>query len=407
MSLDDRRRDHGEGPQGRPRGDQVAERAAKFTGRSDRRGYPHTMSHNQPPPPGPYGGGQRDPTHTGRSAQPVRRGAAAALGAQSVRAAAAGLRLPQQPSQQAGYGYPQQPNSYGQPQPPFPGPGAPGGGRNKTKIIAITAAGLVVVGAIATGAVVLSQGDDKPQAMKLVAPKTLDDGTYKLDKGTKDLENEGTSVQDRMPEGATSVLAQYTRAEDSNSGLAFSGVYGEFSDPDKVRDEMFKGFSGGDASPTVEEKRKKFQPEGADGPSIECEVVKMYDRIYAPACAWAEKTDAAMVLDVNAEHTSVDDADMEAFAKVTAASTRTPANPPERNNPAPPGLGLTPVSRVTHRRSESRPKLALARVGGVSGSYNYKGLFSSATHRDIFEHLELLHKVRTVAKDLRCWTCHV
>ncbi|MFI0727928.1 hypothetical protein ACH4S9_02745 [Streptomyces sp. NPDC021225] len=287
------------------------------------------MSYNQPPPqPGPYGGGQTGPNPYGGGQPNPYGGAQQPTAEPNPYAQQPGYGYPQQQPQQ-GYGYPQQPTApYGQPQAPFPGPAAPAGGRNKTKIIAISAAGLVVIGAIVTGAVVLSQGEDKPKAMKLVAPKSLDDGTYTLDKGTKDLENEGTSVQDSMPDGATSVLAQYTRSDDSNSGLAYSGVYGEFSDPDKVRDEMFKGFTGGDASPTVEKKRKTFHPEGENGPSIECEVVKMYDRIYAPACAWAEKTDAAMVLDINAESTTVDDADMEAFAEVTAGiykDTRKPA----------------------------------------------------------------------------------
>ncbi len=280
------------------------------------------MSHNQPPPsgpygggpgpyggaqPNPYGGGQQQPAEPNPYAQPQ------------------GYGYPQaQPPQ--GYGYPQQAGPYGQP--PYPAPPAAGGGGNRTKIIAVTVAGLVVVGAIVTGAVVLAGGDDGPKSMKLVTPKTLDDGTYTLDKGTDDLDNEGTSVQGSMPEGATSVLAQYKRSDDGNSGLAFSGMYGEISDPEAVRDEMFKGFEGGDGSPSVEEKRKRFQPEGADGPSVECEVVKLYDRIYAPACAWAEETDAAMVLDVNAENTSASDADMESFAKVTAGiyqDTRKPA----------------------------------------------------------------------------------
>ncbi|GAA3365000.1 hypothetical protein GCM10017744_065970 [Streptomyces antimycoticus] len=281
------------------------------------------MSHNQPPPPGPYGGG---PSPYG-GAQPNPYGGGQQQPAEpNPYAQPQGYGYPQaQPPQ--GYGYPQQQaGPYGQP--PYPAPPAAGGGGNRTKIIAVTVAGLVVVGAIVTGAVVLSGGDDGPKSMKLVTPKTLGDGTYTLDKGTDDLDNEGTSVQGSMPEGATSVLAQYKRSDDDNSGLAFSGMYGEIRDPEAVRDEMFKGFAGGDGSPTVEEKRKRFQPEGADGPSVECEVVKLYDRIYAPACVWAEETDAAMVLDVNAENTSASDADMESFAKVTAGiyqDTRKPA----------------------------------------------------------------------------------
>ncbi|WPB93236.1 hypothetical protein [Streptomyces malaysiensis] len=284
------------------------------------------MSHNQPPPPsgpyggapGPYGGAQPNP-YGGGQQQPAE---------PNPYAQAPGYGYPQQQAPQ-GYGYPQQAGSYGQP--PYPAPPAPGGGSgggNRTKIIAVTVAGLVVVGAIVTGAVVLAGGDDGPKAMKLVTPKTLADGTYTLDKGTDDLDHEGTSVQGSMPEGATSVLAQYKRSDDDNSGLAFSGMYGEISDPDTVRDEMFKGFEGGDGSPSVEKGRKRFQPGGADGPSVECEVVKLYDRIYAPACVWAVETDAAMVLDVNAENTSASDADMEAFAKVTAGiyqDTRKPA----------------------------------------------------------------------------------
>ncbi|ATL82852.1 hypothetical protein DNK48_30285 [Streptomyces malaysiensis subsp. malaysiensis] len=284
------------------------------------------MSHNQPPPPGPYGGG---PSPYG-GAQPHPYGGGQQQPAEpNPYAQAPGYGYPQQQPPQ-GYGYPQQAGPYGQP--PCPAPPAPGGGGggvgNRTKIIAVTVAGLVVVGAIVTGAVVLAGGDDGPKAMKLVTPKTLADGTYTLDKGTDDLDHEGTSVQGSMPEGATSVLAQYKRSDDDNSGLAFSGMYGEISDPDTVRDEMFKGFEGGDGSPSVEKGRKRFQPEGADGPSVECEVVKLYDRIYAPACAWAVETDAAMVLDVNAENTSASDADMEAFAKVTAGiyqDTRKPA----------------------------------------------------------------------------------
>ncbi|MCP9207362.1 hypothetical protein ABVG11_25040 [Streptomyces sp. HD1123-B1] len=281
------------------------------------------MSYNQPPPPpgpppGPFGGGQPNP-YGGGQQQPQ--------GEPNPYAQSPSYGYPQQPqAPQQGYGYPQQPGPYGQP--PYPGQPGTGGGRNKTKIIAITAAAAVVVAAAVTGAVVLTGGEDKPEAMKLVTPKELDEGNYKLDKGTSDLKNEGTTVQDSMPEGATSVMARYTQSDDENSGLVFSGMYGEISDPGKVQDSMFKGFKGGDSSPSVERKRKKFTPGGADGPAIECEVVKIYDRLYAPACAWAEKTDAAMVLDVDGESEDASDVDVEAFAKVTAGiykDTRKPA----------------------------------------------------------------------------------
>ena len=298
------------------------------------------MSHNQPPPPpgpyggggpGPYGGAQPNPYGGGQQPSAEPNPYAQNPGYGYPQAPQPGYGYPQTP--QPGYGYPQQPGPYGQhgqpPQPGYPVPPGPAPGRNRTTIIAMSAAGLVVVGAIVTGAVVLSGGSDSgPRAMRLVTPKTLDDGTYTLAKGTDALKDEGTSVQDSMPKGATSVLGQYQRADDENSGLAFSGMYGEINDPDRVQDGMFKGFEGGEGSPAVEQKRKTFRPDGADGPAIDCEVVKMYDRIYAPACAWAEETDAAMVLDVNAENTTASDVDMEAFAKVTAGiykDTRKPA----------------------------------------------------------------------------------
>ncbi|MEU1803450.1 hypothetical protein [Streptomyces sp. NPDC019937] len=284
------------------------------------------MSHNQPPPPpGPYGGGGPGP-YGGAQPNPYGGGQQPSA-VPNPYAQNPGYGYPQPP--QPGYGYPQAPGPYGQAgQPGYPAPPGPPPGRNRTKIIAMSAAGLVVVGAIVTGAVVLSGGDGGPAPMRLVTPKTLDDGTYTLSKGTDELKDEGTSVQDSMPKGATSVLGQYQRADDENSGLAFSGMYGEINDPDRVQDGMFKGFEDGEGTPSVEQKRKTFRPDGAEGPAIDCEVVKMYDRIYAPACAWAEETDAAMVLDVNAENTTASDVDLEAFAKVTAGiyeDTREPA----------------------------------------------------------------------------------
>ncbi|WP_431044468.1 hypothetical protein ACQUSR_22855 [Streptomyces sp. P1-3] len=294
------------------------------------------MSYNQPPPqPGPYGGGQPNPY--GGAQQPP-------ADTPNPYAQQPGYGYPQQSPPQPGYGYPQQPTQpgYGYPQaqpggyaqpgqpgqPPVP-PAAPGGRKDRTKVIAIASAGVVVVGAIVVGAVFLTGGGEEDvKAMKLVTPKELDKGTYKLDKGTEDLKKDGKSVQDGLPEGATSVLASYKQADDENSGLSFSGVYGEFSDPKKVQDEMFKAYAGADKNTKVEKQRKSYQPNGSDGPSLECEVVKMFDQYYAPLCSWAEKSDAAMVLDLNADHIDVSDVDVDAFAKVVAGiykDTRKPA----------------------------------------------------------------------------------
>ncbi|MEV0265065.1 hypothetical protein AB0I49_27505 [Streptomyces sp. NPDC050617] len=295
------------------------------------------MSFNQPPPqqPGPYGGGQPNPYGGGQ--QP-----------------------PQQPNPyaqqppQPGYGYPpqQQPGPYGQPpqqqpygqqppygqppyggqpqygQPPFPPPPPP---RNKNKLIAMVAIGaVVVVGGGVAAAVLLMGGDDSGggQAMKLVTPQTLDGGAYKLNADTDALKAQGRSVQDSMPKGATSVLGSYKPADNPTASLSFSGAYGTIGSPEKVKDGMFKGFEGGMMGTTVVQDRQKFTPNGSDGPTVECEVVKIQSRVYAPACVWAEKSNAAMVLSVDTKNVSEDSVDLKAFAKTTASiykDTRKPA----------------------------------------------------------------------------------
>jgi hypothetical protein len=270
-------------------------------------------SYGQPQPPGPYG--ERPNPYGGQQPHPY--------------------------AQQPGYGHPQQggpvpygtqPGPYGQP--PFPPP--PGGGNGKGKAAALAGASVVLLGAIVVGAILLTGGESvgggSDKAMKLVTPKTLDGGTYVLDKDTAALKKEGTSVQDGMPAGATSVLARYKRTDDpgGQSGLAFSGAYGKIGDPRRVQEDMFKGFEAS-SNATVQQKRREYLPNGSDGPSIECEVVKLSAvtrAVYVPVCTWAEKSDAAMVMDVNSEKTSLESVDVAAFAKVTAGiyeDTRKPA----------------------------------------------------------------------------------
>ncbi|WKX70320.1 hypothetical protein [Streptomyces sp. XD-27] len=297
------------------------------------------MSYNQPPPqPGPYGGGQPNPYGGAQQppadtpnpyAQPQQPG----YGYPQQAPQQPGYGYPQQQPAQPGYGYPQaQSGGYPQPgqpgQPPVP-PATPGGRKDRTKVIAIASAGVVVVGAIVVGAVFLTGGGEEDvKAMKLETPKELGKGTYKRDKGTEELKKDGKSVQGSLPEGATSVLATYKHADDENSSLSFSGVYGEFSDPEKVQDQMFKAYTGADKNAKVEKQPKAYPPNGSDGPSLKCAVVKMYGEYYAPVCTWAEKSDAAMVLDLNADHIDVTDVDVDAFAKVVAGiykETRKPA----------------------------------------------------------------------------------
>lgn len=167
----------------------------------------------------------------------------------------------------------------------------------------------------------LVPGDDGP-AVTLVTPPTLVGGAYRLDAGTKQLEKEGLGVQGGMPKGAVSVLGRYQRVADHSVTLSLSGAYGGIGEPDAVLDGMFKGFESGPGKPSVASERHDFTPEGHAGPAIACEVVKMYDRAYAPACAWAGESDAMLVLDFDPERLSADSVDLAAFAKVTAGIYR-------------------------------------------------------------------------------------
>ncbi|MEV4868378.1 hypothetical protein [Streptomyces syringium] len=167
----------------------------------------------------------------------------------------------------------------------------------------------------------LVPGDDGPR-VTLVTPPTLAGGAYRLDAGTKELEKEGLGVQGGMPEGAVSVLGRYQRVADHAVTLSLSGAYGGIGEPDAVLDGMFKGFESGPGKPSVAGERRTFTPEGPDGPAITCELVKMYDRAYAPACAWAEASDAMLVLDFDPARRSADSVDLAAFAKTTAGLYR-------------------------------------------------------------------------------------
>lgn len=310
------------------------------------------MSYNQPPPqPGPYGGGQPGPYDGGQAQPPADPqnaygapqppadtanpyGQRSGYGYPQAPAAQpqSGYGHPQQPAQpQPGYGYPQQPQAqpgYGYPQAPGPydqgagqpppAPAPPAGRKDRTKVIAVSSAAVVVVAALVVGAVVLTGGDEDTEAMKLVPPKTLGSELYELDKGTADLKGEAPGVQDGMPEGATSVLARYTRTDDPDSGLSFSGMYGDISDPAKVKDAMFKGYLKGDTEAEFLKERKTFQPDGSDGPAVDCQGVKLYGEYYAAVCAWAEKTDAGMVVSLDAGVTAEEDLDLNAGAKLAA-----------------------------------------------------------------------------------------
>ncbi|UQI43680.1 hypothetical protein M1P56_04555 [Streptomyces sp. HU2014] len=165
-------------------------------------------------------------------------------------------------------------------------------------------------------------GDEGGPATRLVTPPTVADGAYRLVADTAALEKEGISVQPGMPEGTVSVLARYARADDPKATLSLSGAYGGVGDPKAVLDGMLKGFEEGPGSPAVVSARRVLTPDGPGGPALTCEVVRLDGRTYAPACAWAEESDAALLIGFDPRKTSATAVDEAAFAKVTAAVYR-------------------------------------------------------------------------------------
>ncbi|MEU2870714.1 hypothetical protein ABZ769_16150 [Streptomyces olivoreticuli] len=121
------------------------------------------------------------------------------------------------------------------------------------------------------------------------------------------------------------MLARYTRTDDPAATLSLSGAYGRVGDPATVLDGMLNGFESGPGSPEVTTPRRNFTPTG--GPSLSCEVVRLEGRTYAPACAWAEKTDAALLISFDPKRTTPGAAEASAFAQLTADVYRSVRSP--------------------------------------------------------------------------------
>ncbi|MBB5117497.1 hypothetical protein [Streptomyces eurocidicus] len=175
-------------------------------------------------------------------------------------------------------------------------------------------------GAVTAALLLLGGGGDEDgaPATRLVTPPAVADGAYRLVADTAALEKEGIAVQPGMPEGTVSVLARYARADDPKATLSLSGAYGGVGEPKAVLDGMLKGFEEGPGSPAVVSARHVLTPDGPEGPALTCEVVRLDGRTYAPACAWAEKSDAALLIGFDPRKTSAAGVDETAFAKVTA-----------------------------------------------------------------------------------------
>ncbi|MGK5632202.1 hypothetical protein [Streptomyces sp. URMC 123] len=201
--------------------------------------------------------------------------------------------------------------SQSDPQPSTPPAAARGRGR---PLLVAAACALGAAGAVFA---LLAAGDDA--GVELVTPPTLAGGAYRLEKDTEALRREGTSVQAGMPKGTTSVLARYRHAHDASATLAFSGAYGALGSPEAVERDMYRAYETG-AGASIARERREFRPHGPAGPSVTCEVVRLsaHRPLYVPVCTWAERADAAMVLELNPRHTTPQAVNVPAFATLAA-----------------------------------------------------------------------------------------
>lgn len=161
--------------------------------------------------------------------------------------------------------FPQQPHPYPQ-QPPYPGHGAwgqppmgPPPRKSRTgMVIWIVVGSLVGLGVLGYAvnrineAGAMASGSGFPAAeYRLTVPKTLLDGKFTLaqdlsqTEGKKALKN-SYDANIRNPEPA---VGQYSSASAKAPGfLVFSGMYGQFKDPEGARRKMLKGAGDADGA---------------------------------------------------------------------------------------------------------------------------------------------------------------
>ncbi|MEV7520508.1 hypothetical protein [Streptomyces sp. NPDC091371] len=251
------------------------------------------MSMPPPPqqPPGPYGPAQH-PNPYGAPQYPQQ-------------------QYPPQPFPQQHQPYPQQPYSgqgaWGQP------PMGPPPRKSRTGMVVwIVVGSLVGLGVLGFAVNRLSEagavasGAGFPAAeYKLTVPKTLLDGRYELaqdlsqTEGKKALKNTYDS-KIRNPEPA---VGQYTSASSKAPGvLVFSGMYGQFKDPEGARRKMLKGAADADGA-TVAVPARDITPNGSDI-TVSCQVLTSKQEgatVTLPMCAWADGNTGASVAVVTPE----------------------------------------------------------------------------------------------------------
>ncbi|MFI1801094.1 hypothetical protein ACH427_27585 [Streptomyces sp. NPDC020379] len=166
-----------------------------------------------------------------------------------------------------------------------------------------------------------------PSSVSLATPQSLASGRYERAADTPELTKRRAEAQKSLPAGVTSVVAVYNKPDDADSALTLSGSYGkDLGDARAVLDAMFGSLGFSQASPSSS--RQTFPPAGPNAPDLQCETVKVREGVFAPVCAWAQKTDAALLLATDPKQTTANAVDLPAFAK-TAATVYTEIRQPE------------------------------------------------------------------------------
>ncbi|MEE1928373.1 hypothetical protein V1J52_09220 [Streptomyces sp. TRM 70351] len=275
------------------------------------------MSHNQPPPQGPYGHQPGQPGPYGAPQQPGPYGQPGGAPGQP------GYGYPQQqPPPQPGYGYPQQPGGYVAPPPPPKS--------NKGKVIGLAVGAVVVVGAVIGGILAFggsgSSGvaDDGPH--RLVTPQEVGEYTLQEDGNSTGMSADNDEMRE-MIDTLSVADGESVNGTYSNLDLAdpstledptafarmrmafFVGAWGTVEDPEKSVDDFFAKLKAEhtkdpDGSELVGEP-ESVTPAGLDGAVMKCQTVRteadeqMPTPTETPICVWGDHSTVAMVFDMS------------------------------------------------------------------------------------------------------------
>uniref|UniRef100_UPI002F9113F3 hypothetical protein n=1 Tax=Streptomyces sp. NBC_01001 TaxID=2903713 RepID=UPI002F9113F3 len=211
--------------------------------------------------------------------------------------------------------HPYQQQYPGHPYPPqqYPGQGVwgqpPTGSPRKKRtgmVIGIVAGSFVVLGVLGfgvrllAGAGSLASGSGFPEARyRLTVPKTMLDGKYELVQDLSDTEGKKAlkGSYDSKIRNPKPVVGQYNSNSPKGQGaLVFSGMYGQFKDPEGARRKMLGGAADAEGA-TLAVPAREITPPGS-GITLSCQVLTMRQggaESTLPMCAWADENTGASV----------------------------------------------------------------------------------------------------------------